>query len=145
MTKVLLLEDDDLYAEVIEEFLALAGYEVTLTTSFKEAHAACETDQFDVVVSDLFIVEQGSLSHRGGYSLIQKLREPEREGHPAWWRTVPVLAITGGIGTDYNAELSNERVLDRARLVGADAMLQKPFSQAALVDAVASLLEPNNA
>ncbi len=101
--RILLVEDDDGVRELVARVLGVAGYDVRIATRPSEALALAETNQFDLLMSDVVMPEMT------GDEVARRLRAVQPE--------LPVVFMSG----------YSERSLDFA-LGPADAMLQKPLS-----------------
>ncbi|HWI26615.1 MAG TPA: response regulator [Stellaceae bacterium] len=115
---VALVVDDDLsYRVFMRQYLELAGFTVIMEGSGQIALRRLEQQKVDVLVTDLFMPEVDGL----------ELIELARRGFPQ----MRVVAVSGG-GTQ-----GDTGYLRVARLFGAHATLQKPFSGSELIAAVA--------
>src|SRR5438132_11465073 len=79
--KVLVVDDNELHAEGTAEALQAIGYECVIATSGKAGARKIESDDFDVVLTDL------RMPDLDGLALLRKVKE---EGHDA-----QVVLITG--------------------------------------------------
>ncbi len=122
MARVLVIEDDRLYQELMRTTLSAAGHETVVACDGEVGSAAFRASAFDLVVTDLVMPE------KEGMETIRELRAIRPD--------VPIIAVSGGIpgygagGVDYLAIAAH---------FGAMATLQKPFRPAefaALVDSV---------
>lgn len=120
MARILVIDDDLLILEVIHEMLALEGHEVSNFDNGADGVEAFRGRNFDLVITDLVMPEMG------GLEVIQQMRAVTRQ--------VPIIAISGGGLTPADILLSN------AEILGANAVLAKPFTNAVLRVAVKSLL-----
>lgn len=120
MARILVIDDDPMILDVIGEMLELEGHEVAKFDSGSDGVRAFRTNNFDLVITDLVMPEMG------GLEAIQHMREVSR--------SVPIIAISGGGLTPADILLSN------AEILGANAVLAKPFTNAVLRVAVKSLL-----
>jgi CheY-like chemotaxis protein len=107
MIKVLLVDDDADFRGMLQSALQLAGYPVALARHGREALAVQRRSPSDVMITDIFMPESD------GFEAIEAFRRD----FPA----TKIIAISGG------APLVKTNYLDAARLVGVDAVLQKPF------------------
>lgn len=120
MARVLVVEDDPGVRELIESVLLEEGHHVVSTLEGESAFARVVEQQFDMVITDIF------MPRMDGLEFIMELSRLARRPR--------VLAISGGgaYGThDY---------LPIARHLGADATLVKPFRTRELVALVQSIL-----
>ncbi|MBI2432247.1 MAG: sigma-54-dependent Fis family transcriptional regulator [Candidatus Hydrogenedentes bacterium] len=105
--RVLVVDDETSMREVLEIVLTNAGYSVTLAGDVDEAAAHLEREQFDAVMTDLFMLND----RQAGMRLLSWLQE-----HAA---TTPVIMMT--------AHGSIETAVEAMRR-GAIDYIQKPFS-----------------
>ena len=114
--RVLVAEDEQLAALVIEDALTELGFTVLLASDGRAALDLAARDGFDVLVTDL------SMPHLGGLDLIPRLRAQRPD--------LPVVVMTG-----YLPPGSTERLSRQAS--GPLAVLHKPFAMSQLVEALA--------
>ncbi|WP_230206750.1 response regulator [Novosphingobium sp. Gsoil 351] len=114
----MLFEDEPLVAIFVEEALNDAGFEVILARNPDEAEAAIRDsiDTVSALVSDIRLGEGLS-----GWELARLARERSAG--------LPVVFISGDSGIDHTAQGVPDSV-----------MIQKPFVEAQLITALASLL-----
>lgn len=128
MKKILLLEDDIEFAEQLIEMLNEDGYAVTLFTAATPALKHLEDNDFDAVIADIFIRKGDELISDGGVHLIAQMKQFHRSA-------VPIIAISGTF-----LGRQSTRMRDTAKVVGADAVLAKPFAHAELAALLSRLL-----
>jgi putative two-component system response regulator len=117
MNRILVIDDEAVIRDLMVEILESGGYEVEGVGAFERALALLERKDFDAVVSD--IVMPGC----SGLDLLEAIHARR----PA----LPVILVTGA-GTYEN--------LSQALARGAAGLVTKPFTHAALHDAVADAL-----
>jgi len=117
MASILVVDDENLVRGIVEEILTSQGHEVIQATSGNEAIKMCGERTFDLVISDL------SMPLMNGFDLISALRRLQKN--------LPVLAISGV----YTGDL-----LKAVKLLGAKAILEKPFGPDDLKGAVDKIL-----
>lgn len=122
--RILLVDDDVDNLQVITMLLNDQKAIVNSVASVAEALQALQCEIPDVLVSDLAMPEED------GYSLINKVRELERETG----RHLPAVALTAYV-----------RVADRAQALsrGFDMFVPKPVEPSELIAAIASMVEPH--
>ncbi|MNN54238.1 Autoinducer 2 sensor kinase/phosphatase LuxQ [compost metagenome] len=120
--RVLLVEDDDMVAQVVSGLLAARGHQVTRVAHGLAALAELQIQDFDVGLFDL------DLPGIDGLALVRQLR--------AMGHGLPVIALTAR--SDAAAE-------PQARAVGCAGFLRKPATGDALVHALAALRLPAEA
>ncbi len=101
--RVLLIDDEELFVEVLALRLQARGMTVSTATSVKEAFKKVEEESYDVIVLDLLMPEMDGLEVLN----ILKMRKPE----------VPVIVFT--------ADFAPER-LKEAMQLGALDVIPKP-------------------
>lgn len=120
--RVLLVEDDDMVAEVVAGLLAARGHQVTRVAHGLAALAELQIQDFDVGLFDL------DLPGIDGLALVRQLR--------AMGHRLPVIALTAR--SDAAAE-------PQARAVGCAGFLRKPATGDALARTLAALRLPAEA
>lgn len=116
---ILIIDDDESVRSVVRRTLERAGYRVLAAEDGRRGVQVAAEEAVDLVITDIFMPEMD------GIEAIQTLRATG--GGPR------ILAISGGAG-----HLGG--TLDDARLLGADAVLPKPFTPDVLRETVAGLL-----
>lgn len=120
--RVLVIEDNELARFTMCEILEDAGYDVAEATSGDEGIALQDAQPFALVITDIIMPK------KDGLETIRELKEAYPE--------LPIIAVSGGGRT------RDHDVLDRARDVGADCILHKPFTATELKDLAADTLNP---
>lgn len=110
MKKILLVDDNEVFRQLIEESLQHAGYDVQCAADGVEALKVYRQHAFDLVVTDLVMPE------KEGLETIMELRKLQ----PA----VKIIAISG---TPY---------LPLASKLGATKTLLKPFTPSQLIQEI---------
>jgi CheY-like chemotaxis protein len=121
MTRILLVDDSEAVRQTIRAMLANAGHEVTEVKDGGEAVRVFRTEQFDLVLCDMF------MPMRDGVEAIRELRRK--------FPGVKIIAMSGG-GFDGKIDM-----LPVARALGAAQILHKPFSRDALLAAVEDVVQ----
>jgi len=119
---VLVVDDDPSIRALIRLYLEGAGYAVIEAADGRRAMQALAGQAVDLVVLDIFMPEMD------GLEVLQVLRNQ--------CQSCKVMAISGGsakIGMD---------LLGHATIFGADAVLEKPFGAATLLEKAAGLIGP---
>ena len=118
MSRVLVIDDEDVIRMLVVEILEAAGHTVTGAESAERALALLDQQDFDLVVSD---VVMPGLS---GLELLQLVRERRA--------SLPVVLVTGAGTYD---------TLSQALTRGAAGLVTKPFAHSDLQSAVDDALE----
>ncbi len=105
MTKVLVVDDDEVVLLALSKTLSNAGYEVIKTSNSIEVARALEADRPDVLITDLIMPD------REGIEIIMQTRK----SHPG------LVVIAMSVEPDY---------LELAERLGADAVMHKRFDHA---------------
>jgi CheY-like chemotaxis protein/HPt (histidine-containing phosphotransfer) domain-containing protein len=118
---ILVAEDNDFSAQLLEQLLTRRGHRVRLATNGREALDLARKGPFDLLLLDVHMPELD------GFEVVQALRERERTvgGH------LPVIALT--------ARSRNED-RDRCLAAGMDDFLTKPIRPAELLAAMDRLV-----
>ena len=114
---ILVAEDDEFSARLMEQLLARRGHRVRLANNGREALALAEEGVFDLLLLDIHMPELD------GFGIVKAIRERERAagGH------LPVIALTAR---------SRKEDRERCLAAGMDDFLTKPVSTAALFAAI---------
>lgn len=123
MAKVLIIDDDEVIRMLLARFLINDGHDVVAAEDGRKGVAALKAQEFDVVVTDIYMPNQE------GLATIMEIRKT----FPA----VKVVAMSGG-----GARLSMD-VLPVAEALGAARTLRKPFTPAEVSAVMAGLTERN--
>lgn len=106
MSKILLVDDDELILKVINRILTKEGYEVKTATNGKDALELIETEKYDLLITDLM------MPYSNGFEVISRFKQhPNAEG-------VPIIVISS-VGT--------ENAVREGLNIGADDYLRKPI------------------
>ena len=118
MSRILVIDDEDVIRALVMEILETAGHETTGAESAESALALLEDAEFDLVVSDVI------MPGLSGLELLEAVRSRRA--------SLPVVLVTGAGTYD---------TLSQALTRGAAGLVTKPFSHADLQAAVADALE----
>lgn len=122
MASILVIDDEHLVRSSVEAILQARGHEVVSARNGREGLEQLRRRRFDLIVTDLTMPEMT------GIETIRAIR-----AHPAPPR---ILAMSGG-GRNQPVDL-----LAVATEIGADLGLEKPFTPAELMQAVARAMAP---
>ncbi|HEX3666902.1 MAG TPA: response regulator [Rhizomicrobium sp.] len=127
MANILIIDDDIDFAEALCAQLKSAGHVAESITDSEKAVSAClaEKRPRDVIVVDLYMPRQD------GIQVISALRQSGI--------TTPIIAISGG------GSIRFTKMLEVAKVLGANASLAKPFSLSELLELVAKFATRENA
>ncbi len=116
MSRILLIEDEEIARYAVRQVLETGGHEVTEAENGNEGIALQKSQPFDLIVTDIIMPEK-----EGVETIIELKRD---------YPTLPVIAISGGGRT------RNRNFLVLAKRYGADEVLAKPFSEEELLQCV---------
>ncbi len=120
MQSILVIDDEDGQRSYMEVVLRRAGYNVIAASDGSQASEILANNRIEAIVTDLVMPNQDGLATIG----------TARTSNP----DVKILAVTGACRDD-------GMYLDAAVRVGADLTLPKPFTPAALVSCIQTLLQ----
>ena len=121
MAKILVIDDEPQMRDMLQQLLELDGHTVTLAANGDEGLASFARMRPNLVITDII------MPGKDGIETLVEIRRQDA--------TTPVIAISGG-----RRSLSASFNLDSSELVGANAMLPKPFTRAQLQAAVKKCL-----
>ena len=122
MALILIADDNDQLRELLAEVLAADGHEVVQAADGRIAIRLLRERAFDLVVTDVVMPEADGAEVMNAV----RARSPR-----------PRLVVMSGGG-----QIDAARYLQMARMLGADAVLPKPFRSAVLTAEVRRLLAP---
>jgi len=111
--RVLIVDDNLELLESLAVLLNSAGHEVDTAASAAEALAKQCARPADVLITDIFMPDTDGLEAVAAF----------RRG----WPRLKIIAMSGG------GRVAKGNYLETARIVGADAMLRKPFAPGELL------------
>ena len=116
--RILAVDDQRYFRELVEGLLQDEGFEVTTAASGEEALHILDREDFDVIVTDLV------LPGIDGTELVRRIRErlPEQD----------VVVVSGVVDVKTAVE---------AMKLGAIDYILKPFNRAALIDSIEKILQ----
>ncbi|NOY37439.1 MAG: response regulator [Chlorobi bacterium] len=120
MSRILIIEDDPDFREMLREMLERSGYKVSIAVDGSDGVRRAEMDMFDLVITDIIMPE------KEGLETILELR-----------KRIPgckIFAISGG------GRSSAGNYLKTAEYFGALRTFQKPFDREELLEAIRMVL-----
>ena len=117
-TRILLVEDDPNFGDVLRSYLELYGYEVTWATNGSAGATAFKPDVFNLCIFDVMMPK------KDGFTLAQEVRSIDAN--------VPILFVT--------AKTMKEDVIKGFK-AGADDYITKPFNSDEFILRVQALLK----
>jgi two-component system, OmpR family, response regulator len=119
--KILLVEDDQNFGDVLRSYLEMHDYEVTLATDGVLGLEAFRKGHFDLCVFDVM------MPRKDGFTLAREIRERNQE--------IPIIFLT--------AKTMKDDVLQGFKL-GADDYISKPFNSEELLMRIQAVLKRVN-
>jgi DNA-binding response OmpR family regulator len=116
--RVLLAEDDRDFGNILSQYIAISGFDVTLTRDGKEAWEMFEKNKPDICVLDVMMPEMD------GFTLAEKIKEAQPD--------IPVIFLT--------AKSLKEDIV-RGLKLGADDYITKPFDPEVLILRINNILK----
>ena len=119
--RVLVAEDNEFNAQLLEQLLGRGGHRVRLATNGREALSLANEEDFDLLLLDIH------MPHLDGFQVVQAIRARERTtgGH------LPIIALTAR---------SRKEDRERCLAAGMDDFLAKPIQAADLWAAMERLV-----
>jgi DNA-binding NtrC family response regulator len=121
MVKILIIEDDASFRNVLVQMLDKAGFEVQQAGDGNQALGICDTYKPDIVLTDIIMPD------KEGLETIQELivKMPG----------IKIIAMSGG------GRFGPDSYLPLAKKLGAKCTLQKPFMRDELMSAINEVLQ----
>jgi two-component system OmpR family response regulator len=116
--KILLVEDDRNFGDVLKSYLEMNDYDVTLATDGEQGLSAFKNGQYDLCIFDVMMPK------KDGFTLAKEVREKDK--------STPIIFLT--------ARNLKEDVLEGFR-IGADDYISKPFNSEELLYRVMAILK----
>lgn len=109
MSKILIIEDEEVIADLEKDYLELSGFEVEITNNGKDGLEKAMNGDFSLIILDLMLPEMD------GFEVCKKVREE---------RNIPIIMVS-----------AKKDDIDKIRGLGlgADDYMTKPFSPSELV------------
>ena len=122
MNKILLVEDDQNFGDVLKSYLEMHDFDVNLATDGDMGFQAYKSDKYDLCILDVM------MPRKDGFSLARDIREKDNE--------TPIIFLT--------AKTLKEDVLEGFK-IGADDYISKPFNSEELLYRVQAVLKRSGA
>ena len=120
--RILLVEDDENFGDVLRSYLEMHDYDVTLATDGEAGARTFKPDNFDICIFDVM------MPRKDGFTLAKEVRERDEN--------VPIVFLT--------AKNMKEDVLKGFR-AGADDYITKPFVSEELLFRIQAILKRTHA
>ena len=121
--RILLVDDDEIFAKVVRLNLEAAGFSVTVALDGNEALQLAQQDQFDLVITDY------QMPNMVGTELCRRLREDKR------YACTPMILMSAF------ANLTVVELIDDLDLL--EAIVVKPFLMSELISRIQECLTAN--
>ncbi|MDI3503486.1 MAG: hypothetical protein PWP64_422 [Candidatus Cloacimonadota bacterium] len=121
MAKILVIEDEQSFRNVLVKMLSKAGYDVRQAGDGNQALEVCAKFMPDLVLTDIIMPD------KEGLETIQELLDINPE--------LKIVAMSGG------GKFGPDSYLPLAEKLGAKATLQKPFMREELINTIKAVLE----
>lgn len=116
--RILLVEDDQNFGDVLRSYLEMHEYHVTLATDGELGYDAFKKGEFDLCIFDVMMPK------KDGFTLAKEVREENKE--------IPIIFLT--------AKTLKEDVIEGFK-IGADDYIAKPFNSEELLYRVQAILK----
>jgi len=116
--KILLVEDDQNFGDVLRSYLEMHDYEVVLATDGMAGLEAYKKETFDLCIFDVMMPK------KDGFTLAKEIREKDND--------IPIIFLT--------AKTLKEDILEGFK-IGADDYISKPFNSEELLYRVQAILK----
>lgn len=116
--KILLVEDDQNFGDVLRSYLEMHDYDVTLATDGQKGYEAFNKGKYDLCIFDVMMPK------KDGFTLAKEIREKDTE--------TPIIFLT--------AKTMKEDVLKGFK-IGADDYISKPFNSEELLFRIQAILK----
>lgn len=126
MSRILVVEDDKQYNNLLTYFLQAEGYEVTSALNGREGLEFFERDRPDIVLTDI------RMPKKDGLDLLLKFRSHAKCSPKG-------IILMSGFGNTHN-----DTYVESLKALGATEFLQKPFELADLKNLIEKILDAAN-
>lgn len=123
MVRVLILEDDETFADLLRLGLEARGHSAEIVHSSELAVGRLTQGGIGLVLADVYIKQGGMPVPDGGLKLAGMITRARLSPQPPDWARVPIVVMTGALRRPGQSEL-----LSMASSLGADGVLAKPFT-----------------
>ena len=120
--KILLVEDDQNFGDVLRSYLEMHDYEVTLATDGDQGLESYNQGEFDLCIFDVMMPK------KDGFTLAEEIREQDDD--------MPIIFLT--------AKTMKDDVLKGFR-IGADDYITKPFNSEEILYRIQAILKRSQA
>ena len=121
MSRILVIDDDDLVLDMLFQSLTREGYDVLIASNGEEGLRLYREEPVDLIITDLIMPE------KEGIETIIELRQD--------FPDVKIIAISGG------GFIGKKDYLHMARIFGVQQTFTKPVAREQLLDAIRELIK----
>ena len=122
MSKILLVDDDEVFNESLKEYLEYKGFTVLSAFNGKQGLEMISTEKPDLVITDIVMPEVEGIELLTSVVIDSLVQRPK------------IVVISGG------GRIGSSNYLSIAREIGADAVFEKPLDFNLLVKEINDLL-----
>ncbi len=124
MARILVIDDEEPIQFAVQIMLQKENHEILTASNGEIGLELLRNEPFDLVITDILMPE------KGGIEVIAEIQKTKPE--------VKIIAMSaGGARGDLN-------FLEHAQLLGAEAVLQKPFEREEILDLVKEVLQKDD-
>jgi len=120
MARILIIDDEEQFRQMLRQMLEHAGYEVIEAADGEQGEQLYRQQPTDLIITDIFMPEKEG---------IETIIEMKHE-----FPDVKIIAMSGG------GRNNGLRYLKHAEHLGADRIFEKPFGRQELLSAIAEIL-----
>ena len=120
MKKILIIDDEPHILLMLKKMLERAGYEIDIASNGLEGLELFKKYPSDLVITDIIMPE------KEGLETIREMKRLQSE--------LKIIAMSGG------GKITADSYLQTAKLFGASRVIEKPFTQQQMVEAVNDLI-----
>jgi DNA-binding NtrC family response regulator len=119
MKKIIIIDDEPHILLMLKKMLERAGYEIDIATNGMEGLELFKKSPSDLVITDIIMPE------KEGLETIREMKSLQSG--------LKIIAMSGG------GKITADNYLQTAKLFGASRIIEKPFTQQQMVQAVKDL------
>ena len=123
MATILIIEDNVIMLTVMCKILSKSGYKVITAKNGKEAFEKINTEEFDLVITDLM------MPYSNGLEIVSKLRSDNTKIH------VGIIVVS---------YIGNKETITESFMMGADSYLKKPIITSELLSTIKNILDKSS-
>tara|TARA_Y100000815_G_C13217909_1_gene453161 strand:+ start:126 stop:545 length:420 start_codon:yes stop_codon:yes gene_type:complete len=121
--RILILEDDTEFSELLQMDLEGSGHQVDLCETGTEAFDKLEDAPYDLLIADIYIWREGSVRTDGGLLVTGRMSALRLSDKTDPRAAMKIIVMSGAVSRP-----GQSHILEVAATMGADAVLAKPFS-----------------